>query len=582
MKTKKSKRKLLVQTAIIVFVLFAAAIMINTYNIYNGVVDVFLSAKNDMLTEELNRAKQTMAPHENYEWFFDYWEEHYNEIASYNNDAPDKELIMNFLNNPDMSSKELNALSEKDQLDIAYNMYSMVNLTGSVEKQKNDYNRLFCIDVSDENAGFVFFDYPVNNDNDKKNTITGKKLGEKIDFKLNEHPEVQKAIESSSKDIVFARPSGNFENQYFGILPLMSDGKVKYAIGITYDWSKFNKGLQSKLSLMVALEIGGLLLISAVLLLFLYRSAIRPLTMVNDGVKEYMRDKDSEKVSEQMARVKSKNEVGALAEDFSALALEIDRYTEENLKLTGEQERMTAELDMAKNIQASQLPNTFPAFPDRDEFDIYASMTPAKEVGGDFYDFFLIDDDHLAMVIADVTGKGVPAALFMMMSKIIISNYAMMGISPHDVLERANETIFRNNKQKMFVTVWLGILEISSGKITAANAGHEYPIIKQPNGEFELFKEKHGLMVGIIKNAKYKDYEFTLKKGGTLMVYTDGVVEAMNSDREMFRKERLLEALNSRKDSSPKELLESVHKSVNEFVGNAPQFDDLTMLAIKT
>ena len=581
MKTKKPKRKLLVQTAIIVLILFMAAIMINTYIIYNGVVDVFLSAKNDMLTEELNRAKQSMAPHKNYEWFFDYWEKHYKEIASINDKSLNKAAIMSFVNNPDMSSKELNALSEKSKLSIAYSMYSMVNLSGSVEKNKNDYDRLFCIDVSEENAGFVFFDYQINNDKDKKSIPTGKKLGEKIDFKLSDHPEIKKAIESASKDIVFARPSGSFRNQYFGILPLTSDGKVKYAIGITYDWSKFNKGLQSRLTLMVALEIGGLLLISTVLLLFLYKSAIRPLTMVKNGVKEYMRDKDSEKVSERMTEVKSKNEVGALAEDFSALALEIDRYTEENLRLTGEKERMAAELDMAKNIQASQLPSTYPAFPDRDEFDIYASMTPAKEVGGDFYDFFLIDDDHLAMVIADVTGKGVPAALFMMMSKIIINNYAMMGIPPHEVLERANETIFRNNKQKMFVTVWLGILEISTGKITAANAGHEYPVIKQPDGDFELFKEKHGLMVGIIKNAKYEDYEFTLKKGGALMVYTDGVVEAMNSDREMFRKERLLEALNRRKDSSPKELLESVHKSVNEFADGAPQFDDLTMLAIK-
>ena len=227
------------------------------------------------------------------------------------------------------------------------------------------------------------------------------------------------------------------------------------------------------------------------------------------------------------------------------------------------------------------LPNIYPAFPERSEFDIYATMTPAKEVGGDFYDFFLIDNDHLGMVMADVSGKGVPAALFMMMSKILVNNYALMGGSPAKVLEQVNNQICKNNEEEMFVTVWFGVLEISTGKVTAANAGHEYPILKKAGGEFELFKDKHGFVIGGMDGMRYKDYEFTLEKGGTLFLYTDGVAEATNAQNELFGTDRMIEALNKDADASPTDLLNNMKQAVDEFVGEAPQFDDLTMLGVK-
>ncbi|MBO4337879.1 MAG: serine/threonine-protein phosphatase, partial [Lachnospiraceae bacterium] len=266
---------------------------------------------------------------------------------------------------------------------------------------------------------------------------------------------------------------------------------------------------------------------------------------------------------------------------ISELAREIDHYTEENIRLAQERERVEAELDMAKEIQTSQLPEINAELGDGDRFDIYAIMTPAKEVGGDFYDFFKIDDDHLALVIADVSDKGVPAALFMMMSKILINNYAMMGLSPGEVLEHANNSICQNNKRKMFVTVWFGILEISSGKITASNAGHEYPVICQPKGEFELLKDKHGFVLGAKPGKKYTDYEITLKKGGTLFVYTDGVPEAINSREEMLGTSGMIQVLNESPDSSPRELLERVQRALTDYAGDVPQFDDTTMLCIK-
>ena len=240
-----------------------------------------------------------------------------------------------------------------------------------------------------------------------------------------------------------------------------------------------------------------------------------------------------------------------------------------------------AELTMATDIQAGLLPSIFPAFPERPEFDIYASMDPAKEVGGDFYDFFLIDDDHLGLVIADVSGKGVPAALFMMSSKIMINDHALMGGTPAEILTRVNKQINATNKAHMFVTVWLGILELSTGKLITSSAGHEYPMINA-NGHYELFKDKHGAAVGALKKAKYTDHEIMLKKGDSIFVYTDGVAEATDSSNELFGTDRTLDALNALPPGlSQKEVLSGVRTAVDAFVKEAPQFDDLTMLGLK-
>jgi serine phosphatase RsbU (regulator of sigma subunit) len=323
---------------------------------------------------------------------------------------------------------------------------------------------------------------------------------------------------------------------------------------------------------------GALVIFLALLQIIIYRRATAPVTAIQETVREYKQDKDSEKVVSAMGRIKVRNELGLLSQDISELAKEIDYYTAENVRLAAEKERVAAELDMARKIQADQLPSDFPK---RKEFDIYASMTPAKEVGGDFYDLFFVDDDHLALVIADVSGKGVPAALFMMMSKILVNNFAMMGGSPAKVLEQTNAQICKNNDEEMFVTVWFGVLEISTGKITAANAGHEYPMLKKADGSFELFKDKHGFVIGGIDGMKYKEYEFTLERGGTLFLYTDGVAEATNAKNELFGTERMLEALNAEPNASPKTLLDNMKQAVDEFVGDAPQFDDLTMLGVK-
>ncbi|MBR3666246.1 MAG: PP2C family protein-serine/threonine phosphatase [Ruminococcus sp.] len=271
----------------------------------------------------------------------------------------------------------------------------------------------------------------------------------------------------------------------------------------------------------------------------------------------------------------------SLAVSVSMVYLTTNVSTHTLLETSAKVAATESELNFATEIQASMLPSVFPAFPDRTEFDIHASMDPAKEVGGDFYDFFMIDDDHLAMVIADVSGKGVPAALFMMSSKILINDHATIGGTPAEILERVNKQVYANNKANMFVTVWLGILEISTGKLISASAGHEYPMINV-NGQYELLKDKHGLAVGAMGKTKYKNTEIQLKKGDSIFVYTDGVAEATDAENQLFGTERTVDALNAiPAGASQKELLEGVRAALDAFVKEAPQFDDLTMLGLK-
>ena len=239
------------------------------------------------------------------------------------------------------------------------------------------------------------------------------------------------------------------------------------------------------------------------------------------------------------------------------------------------------DLAVASGIQENVLPKVFPYLPERHEFDLYASMKPAKEVGGDFYDFFMVNDDQLAMVMADVSGKGIPAALFMMVARTLIKNRALLGEEPSKILYEVNNQLCEGNKAGLFVTVWLAIVSLSTGKGLAANAGHEHPAIRHKDGKFELAVYKHSPAVATIEDLPFKQHEFKLEPGDTLFIYTDGVTEATNSSNELFGTDRMLEALNRNSSASPTELIENVNEGINNFVKEAKQFDDITMLCIE-
>ena len=313
------------------------------------------------------------------------------------------------------------------------------------------------------------------------------------------------------------------------------------------------------------------------------RAVVRPINQLAAATGSFVSDKQRNQSSSAISQlsIKTGDEIENLSSSVLQMEQEINTYIADLTQVTAERERIGAELDVARNIQASMLPCIFPPFPQREEFSIFASMDPAKEVGGDFYDFFLVDDDHLAMVIADVSGKGVPAALFMVIAKTLLKNAAQTGASPKAVLEKVNDQLCENNDAEMFVTVWLGILEISTGKLTCANAGHEFPAIRRAGGDFQLFRDRHGFVLAGMEHSRYREYELTLAGGDTLFVYTDGVAEATDSGNRLYGTDRMLAALNRRKGAGCEALLHGLREDIDAFVGEAPQFDDITMLALE-
>lgn len=279
--------------------------------------------------------------------------------------------------------------------------------------------------------------------------------------------------------------------------------------------------------------------------------------------------------------IRTGDEIQALSEAIKTMELEINEYIQDLTSVTAEKERIGAELNVATQIQADMLPRIFPAFPERTEFDIYATMNPAKEVGGDFYDFFLVDDDHLAVVIADVSGKGVPAALFMVIAKTLIKNHAQNKDCPGDVFTQTNEQLCEGNDAGLFVTAWMGILEISTGKFIYVNAGHNPPLLRHANGNFEWLKSRPGFVLAGMEGIRYRENVMELAPGDTLYLYTDGVTEATDANQELFGEERLQTALNEQPDLPVDDLLPKIKHCIDEFVGDAEQFDDITMLGLK-
>ncbi len=329
----------------------------------------------------------------------------------------------------------------------------------------------------------------------------------------------------------------------------------------------------------VAISAVLLAVVSSVLAaVYIQNQYVRPIRKVSDEATRFARENTKD---EELGEISKYKELSNLAASIDTMETDMVSYIENLTEVTAESERIGTELSLASKIQENSVPNIFPAFPERADFDIYAFMDPAKEIGGDFYNFFLIDDDHLAMVIGDVSGKGVPAALFMMVTNILISDRTHMGGGPSEILTFVNENLCAHNRAEMFVTVWLGILELSTGRLTAANAGHEYPALKRAEGGFEVFRDKHGFVLGGMEGVRYKEYELQLHPGDRLFLYTDGVPEATAADESMFGMERMLAALNEVPDASPEQILKKVRSAVDDFVKGAEQFDDLTMLCME-
>ena len=324
-----------------------------------------------------------------------------------------------------------------------------------------------------------------------------------------------------------------------------------------------------------------LVVLAAILLCFVFvkKKIVNPINKIRDVSKSMVENLENEESIE--VSVKTGNEIEELFNSFKEMYSDVKDYIGKLGAMTAEKERIGAELDVATHIQASMLPSIFPAFPNRPEIDIYATMDPAKEVGGDFYDFFMVDERHLAIVMADVSGKGVPAALFMVIGKTLIKDHTTPDRDLGKVFTEVNNLLCESNSEEMFITAFEGVLDLVTGEFVYVNAGHEMPFICKAGGDFEPYKIRAGFVLAGMEDMKYRAGSMTLEPGDKIFQYTDGAPEATNINNELYGMERLGAILNKVKNGTPHEILPAIKSDIDEFVGEAPQFDDITMLCLE-
>ena len=560
-------------------------IAIITFFLFNMLV--LLNQRFDQTKQISDEAVTMIQSYRSIDFLVPYWHEHYDEMEFFYGDRRTlelkegrlSELIPGYSDVENVTTQQALELDEEGQRLLAEVCYNQ--LCEAFDRIKRSYSPMFLYSFAVEGDNQFFF-ITGTKEGELRESSGGEifELGCTYPYQEGRYPTLDSLIATGvapdNLELSLKKDADRTAVHVFA--PVISNGQILMIVGVSTDWADLITYTITLSSFLVAFTV---ILVAALALQFfrtLRKNAVEPLFTERDIIKNYENDKDSQKALSALTAIDSDNEIEELADAFASMLVEIDRYMDETQKATAEKERLGAELSMAASIQANQLPSTFPAFPDRKDFDIYASMTPAKEVGGDFYDFFLVDDDHLALVMADVSGKGIPAALFMMISKLLLQGRVMMGQSPAEALNDTNALLMRNNTARQFVTIWLAIIDLKTGKGIAANAGHEHPALRKAGGKYEMVSYKHSPPVATMSKIKFREHEFQIEPGDSIFVYTDGVAEATDANNELFGEQRTLEALNKNPDASPEEILKNVNDGINEFVKDAEQFDDITML----
>jgi sigma-B regulation protein RsbU (phosphoserine phosphatase) len=359
-----------------------------------------------------------------------------------------------------------------------------------------------------------------------------------------------------------------------------SNGDPQAVVGVDMDVNDINSTILSFLIIVVVTILIIILIIYFIFYFLIRRKIIKPINSLNDAAENFV-DNQMEKGENIQLNIKTGDEIESLANAFSHMSAKLNDYIANLRKITAEKEKVSAELNVATQIQADMLPSVFPPYPDRKDFDIFASMKPAKEVGGDLYDFFLINEDLFAVVIADVSGKGVPASLFMAITKTLIKNHAQAGESPEQVFTHVNRQLCENDKSGLFVTGWMAYIRLSTGEVTFVNAGHNPPLIRKAGGSYEYLKCRPNCILAAFDDTEYKQETLVMEPGAVLYLYTDGVTEATNTEKELFGEDRLKQSLDARIGQPISEVLPGIKQDLDDFVKEAPQFDDITMLIFR-
>jgi len=587
---KKKRGNLLMQIMrpmilFIIVLILSNGIFIFIYNLNRNIKDLYTSA--NLLGESV------AAEVESYKalgFITEYWREHASEMHFYYDEEDQiiarEKLLYSVIPNissitqiTDAQARSLTPLNQKLFAEVCYS-----RLCQEFDAFKRSYRSRYLYACRIEDGQTIFM-ITGTLENEKRTSQGGDifELGYAIPYQEGAYPVLDEILKSHKKPDKMELSMGNSADNsaVHAFVPIFADGEMVMILSVSLEWNDIIINALRPAIVVTCVTAVLFAFLGVSIYLLTKKTVSNPVNREQSIIKNYETYKDSEFAVESLNKITTDNEIQSLAEGFSSMVQEIDRYIHEVRRATKEREKIKAELSMAAAIQESQLPRVFPAFPERDDFDVFASMTPAKEVGGDFYDFFLIDEDHLGLIIADVSGKGVPAALFMMVSKILIKNHLMRGESISEALGRVNNQLMENNEAGLFVTVWAAVIELSTGKGVAANAGHEHPLIRRADGEFEFIQYRHSPPIATYPDLKFREHEFNLYPGDTLFVYTDGLPEATNASSELFGGERVLDALNRKPDANPEILLNIVINCVNEFVGEAEQFDDLTMLSIK-
>lgn len=521
-----------------------------------------------------------------HDWLLRYWYEHAEDMdieydAVYNDGTGTEEkYVLLARSHPEFNleyatTEEVKALPPEDQKLYAEIVYSWLIDRIDYMQMAYDLDYFFCV-VTEEPYEQQFILFIAADEGEERGNERGQIYP--IAKRIKVTPEIQEAMRgavSGKPQVALSKDRKFFD--YFYYMTSFDDHDVLIVLTIN--------GLRIKEEVIGYLKDFGrlfailLVALAAGCMLMLYYMVLSPLKKVHENISLYKETKDSQTVAENLLKIDSHNEIAELSADLAEMTEELTAYMEQNEEAIAKEEHDRTELALAGKIQAAMLPSVFPPYPDRKDFEIYASMSPAREVGGDFYEFFLVDDSHLCMMIADVSGKGIPAALFMMATKILLEHNVKMGKSPAQVLSDVNKAICNKNVVDMFITVWIGIIDLGCGKMVCANAGHEYPILKKAGGLYELVKDKHDLVLGAMKELDYSEYELSIDPGSSLFLYTDGLTEAVDPDQKMFGTDRIVEELNREPDRSPEKVLRGMKEAVDEFVKGQEPFDDLTMMS---
>ena len=555
--------KILFQIGLAITLVFLVGLLLCVHYVISNMEYLILSSKKEPIKNDYREIEHYLSDIYKYPEITEYWLEHPEETQK---PLTEKEK----LSVPEINEKTLH--NEEDLNLLARYYYEYDHDTFSLFLEDPYYDYFFCIKIDDEGMGCVLLSY-------SRDTDEVWALGEVFDGDFLKREPVIKLFTGDYDTFTYEVTGKLLTPMAYSYKPVFDDnGNINCFLVFHYNMDDIiSFVIQSAFEIGIISIVVILVLLDIIVLVYLHVTTTKQLGIIEKAFQSYMDNKDSTEVVESMDNIKSKNELGLLADDVSVLAVELDNYTNDNIRLAAEKERVKSSLELAAKIQDDYLIKTFP---ERDDLMLFASMTPAREVGGDFYDFFFPDDHHLVLTIADVSGKGIPASLVMMSAMTSIRNYSKLLNDPSEILEHVNNDLCRKNSMNMFVTAWLGILDIDTGKLITSNAGHEFPAINE-DGSYKLFKDKHGFVLGGMNGMKYKNEELYLKPGNSIFVYTDGVPEATDADNQLYGTDRMLEALNSLPEGNPKDMLKTVKDDVDLFVGEAPQFDDLTMLCLK-